>query len=166
MRSSPPPPLEDVVALAAEDQVRAVRAGDRVVAGAAVDGQQRERADAVVRRERVVAAETVDLEALGRGVERERHQVRPLELDAARLGIEGEHVAEGGRAVDLGRVVAGSAVRSGRAVAVVPDERVVAGPAVHQVGALRADEAVVAVTAVQASRSCRHRSERRRRLRR
>ena len=34
--------------------------------------------------DRVVAAEAVDLEALGRGVERERHQVRALELDAAR----------------------------------------------------------------------------------
>ena len=58
---------QDVVALAAEDQVRAVGAVDRVRAGAAVDRQQRERAHAGVRREGVVAAEPVDLEALGRG---------------------------------------------------------------------------------------------------
>ena len=74
---------EDVVALAAEDQVRPVGAVHRVHAGAAVDRQQRERAHAVAGRDRVVAAEPVDLEALGRGVERERPQVRPLELDPA-----------------------------------------------------------------------------------
>ena len=87
---------QDVVALAAEDQVRPVGAVDRVHAGAAVDGQQRERAHAGARRERVVAAEPVHLEALGRGVERELDQVRALELDAARLGLERERVAERG----------------------------------------------------------------------
>ena len=35
----------------------------------------------------------------------------PLELDPAGVGLEGERVAEGGRAVDLGAVVAGVAVR-------------------------------------------------------
>src|SRR5215207_7434218 len=48
---------EDVVGLAAEDQVGPVGAAQRVHAGAAVDGQQRERADAVVSADRIVAAE-------------------------------------------------------------------------------------------------------------
>ena len=65
------------------------------------------------------------------------------------FGIEGEHVAERRAAVDLGGVVAGVALDEVGAVAVVPDERVVAGSAVHRVAALRADEAVVAVAAVE-----------------
>ena len=44
-------------------------------------------------------------------------------------------------------VVAGVAVRPVRAVALVPHQRVVAGPAVHGVVALPGDQAVVAVTA-------------------
>jgi hypothetical protein len=135
---------QDVVGLTAEDQVRPVRANDRVHAGATVDGEQRERTHAHVRRDGVVAAEPVDLEALGRGVERERPQVRPLEPDAGVDGIEGEHVPESGSAVDLGAVVAGVTVRTVRAVALVPYQRVVSGPAVHDVIALPGDEPVVA----------------------
>ena len=76
--------VEDVVALTAEDQVRPVGAVDGVVAHAAVDGEQRARTHAVGCGERVVAAQAVDLEALGGAVDREGDQVRALELDAAR----------------------------------------------------------------------------------
>ena len=63
--------------------------------------------------------------------------------------LEREHVAERRRAVDLGDVVAGVADRRVRAVALVPHQRVVAGPAVHDVVALPGHQAVVAITALQ-----------------
>src|SRR5205823_9108442 len=85
---------QNVVALAADDQVRPVRACDRVVAGAAVDRQQGERPDAVLRRERIVAAKAVHLQALGGRVERELPEAGGLELDAAGIWGDGEHVAE------------------------------------------------------------------------
>ena len=46
-------------------------------------------------------------------------------------------------------VVAGVAVEGVRAVAVVPHQCVVAGPAVHDVGAPASDQAVVALAAVE-----------------
>ena len=64
----------------------------------------------------------------------------------APFGRDRERVA-GARAVDLDAVEAVVAVHDVGAVAVVPDERVVAGAAGHGVAAAVADEAVVAAGA-------------------
>ena len=85
----------------------------------------------------------------GADVERERHQVRAVELDARAVGLDGEHVARGRSAVDLDVVAAVVAIDDVGAVAVVPDQRVVARAAVHRVGAAVADDAVVAAAAVE-----------------
>ena len=55
--------VDEVVAAAAEQHVGAVAAAQGVVAGAAVDGEVRQRADAVLAGDRVGAAEARDDEA-------------------------------------------------------------------------------------------------------
>jgi hypothetical protein len=86
---------------------------------------------------------------LGRGVKRERTQVRAPQPDASVERLEREHVAQRRRAVDLGDVVAEVAKRRVRAVALVPHQPVVARPAVHDVVALAGHQAVIALTARQ-----------------
>ena len=85
----------------------------------------------------------------GADVERERHQVRAVELDPRAVGLDREHVARRRSAVDLDVVAAAVAVHDVGAVAVVPDQRVVARAAVHRVVAAVADDAVVAAAAVE-----------------
>ena len=58
--SLPRPPIDEVVAVAADQHVVAVAAGDRVVAGAAVDRQSNHAGGQAGRVHRVVAAERVD----------------------------------------------------------------------------------------------------------
>src|SRR5690606_23385834 len=99
----------------------------------------------------VVAAETVDLDALGGAdVQRELAEVGAGEIDPAIFaGRDGEDVAGSVRAVDLGNVGAAAAVHHVRTVAVVPDHAVVAAAAFHGVGAAEADQGVVAGVALQ-----------------
>ena len=69
--------VDRVVAVAAEQRLDAPAAGDRVVSGAAVEGQGdrlgRERRG----RDRVVAAEAVDVELVGRLLVLDRHRSAP-----------------------------------------------------------------------------------------
>ena len=137
-----------VVARSAEERLRRASARERVVARPA--GRcDREGAD-VADGDAVVAAEAVGVQRLaGADVDRERHEVRPVEPDARAVGLDRERVARRRSAVDLDVVAAVVAVRDVGAVAVVPDQRVVARAAVHRVGAAVAHDAVVAAAAVE-----------------
>ena len=140
--------LERVVAEAAEERVVLVAAVEAVVAGAGVGHDGDQRAHARLDVERVVAAERVELEHLGGGdVEPERgvHAViADLAVDDLDLGD-----VVGGAEVVLDAVEAVLAVHVVRAVAVVPDQRVVARAGVHDVVARVADEAVAAGAGVE-----------------
>src|SRR5215207_11219366 len=147
MRSSPPPPLRT-----SSPSPPTIRSGpsEPLIVSAPAPPSTDSSVNAPTpsfRGDRIVATEAVDLEALGRGVERELTQVRPPQPDGSADGIEREHVAERRRAVDLRDVVAGVADRRVGSVALVPHQRVVARPAVHDVVALAGDQAVVAIAA-------------------
>ena len=82
-------------------------------------------------------------------VERERHEVRTVELDTRSVRLDREHVARSRCTVHLDVVTAGIAVDDIGVVAVVPHQRVVTGAAVHGVVAAVADDAVVAAAAAE-----------------
>ena len=92
----------------------------------------------------VIAALAVHLQGLGGAdVERERHEVDPVEVHPVAVGGDGELVPVVVGAVDLGGVLAGAAFHQVRAVAVVPDHAVVALAAEHLVAAAVADQEIV-----------------------
>ncbi len=66
--------VDRVVPVAAEQRLDALAAGDRVVSGAAVEGQGDRLGCEGCRRDRVVAAEPVDRELVGRLLVLNRHQ--------------------------------------------------------------------------------------------
>ena len=122
--------VEPVVAEAAEVRVGLVAAGERVVARAAVGHHRDQGAEPRSGGQRVVAAEPVELEHLGRGdVEAERDQVRAVEADVGAGGLERHRVAGRPAHVRLDAVEAVLAVEVVGGVAVVPHERVVAAAA-------------------------------------
>ena len=141
--------VEPVVAEAAEVRVGLVAAGEGVVAGAAVGHHRDQGAEARGGGERVVAAEPVELEHLGRGdVEAERDEVGAVEADLAARGLERHRVALAAH-VRLDPVEAVVAVEVVGGVAVVPHERVVTRAAVVGVVALVAGDAVGAGAAAE-----------------
>ena len=140
MKSLPSPPSSSVGAVAAED---------RVVAGAAVDGDADEGGQVAGGAETVVAAVHVDDEILGGAdVEAERRGIEPVEAHARAVGGDGE-VLGAVAAVDLGGVDAGAALEQVGVVARVPDHAVVAALAEHLVVAVAAGQRVVAGAAEQ-----------------
>src|SRR5262249_32655407 len=85
--SWPPPRLIGAVPGAAEERLGGAAAGEGVVAGAARRGAP-ERAD-FPDGGRVAPAEAVVVQRLARAnVQRERHQVRPVEFDARTVGLD------------------------------------------------------------------------------
>src|SRR5262249_58881408 len=132
----------EIVAVAADQQVVAVAAGDRVVAGSAIDGQV-DAGKTVPRRDHVIAAVGVDHEVLDRaGVDGEGPRIGAGEQHVVAVSLNGERL-RGVAEVDLDRVVAGSAVDHVAAVARLPDQSVVAGPAEHLVAPRTAGDRAV-----------------------
>ena len=145
--------VEHVVAGAAAERVDLVATGQRVVPVPAVGADLR--AGRPGRdRERVVPAAAGERDRLGPGVvrrdEREgnRHEVGALECGHAVVDDVAEVVALGGRPADVEAVEAVAAGQLVGAVAVVPDQVVVPGPAVDEVQPAVAAQAVVAGAAL------------------
>ena len=139
-KSLPSPPSRMSAAVAAEQ---------RVVAGAAVDGDADQRGQVAGRGEAVVAAVGVEDEVLGRAdVDRERRRVEAVEADARAVGRRGELLGAVA-AVDLDRVGAVAALVEVGVVAGVPDHPVVAALAEGLVVGVAAGQGVVVVAAEQ-----------------
>src|SRR5262249_58545840 len=87
---SPPPAVNQIVAVAADEHVVAVAAGDGVVARAAIDGERDERGQAIAPGEGVVAAVHVDDQVLGGAdVDEERSGTGAVEADTRAVGSGG-----------------------------------------------------------------------------
>ena len=127
--------------------VVAVAAGNRVVAGAAVNGQRNQRRESVARGESIVAAIHVDDEVFaGADVEREGGGIEAIEPDASAVGGDGK-VFGAVAAVHLDGVDAVASFIEVRAFAGVPDHPVVAGLAEDLVVAGAAGQGVISVAA-------------------
>jgi hypothetical protein len=145
--------VEHVVAGAAAERVDLVATGQRVVPVTAVGAHLR--AGRPGRdRERVVPAAAGGGDRLGPGVVRQderegdRDEVGALECGHAVVDEVAEVVALGGRPADVEAVEAVAAGQLVGAVAVVPDQVVVPGPAVDEVQPAVAGQAVVAGAAL------------------
>jgi len=134
---------DEVVAGAAEQEVGAVAAGNRVVTRAAVDGELDERRQAVGACHRVVAAVGVEHQALaGADVDAEGGGSHAVEADARPVGSHGEQFGAVA-AVHFHRVGTVAALAEVRVVAGVPDHAVVAGLSEGLVIGVAAGERVV-----------------------